>query len=456
MLQRRHRHHAYPALRAWEAAHRYGPAIYQGARAAFQGAQTIGRGIQKLREFRRHYLKNSELNKGKAAGNGGVAPFNEMSGSALFNPGGAGGYVLTRTKRKTHKGHKKRRPVFKKRAKKSIRRIAKAVQFELISQHQQTAGFRLYTQLAFPVDNSAATVPAANCVGWTQFDISGRVGSGGSNVLDNGDDIFRQYLSGPSSGTNFDGPVVIGESVDPSTGLPLGIEQIVPQDLAAFAVQPITLGTTYKLKYEGAFFLKNNSSGAAKVNMYVVECTSADATPAANAPLLELNNMYQQLFYGSTVSSINAPIDIFVNFQQYWGFKGKRNFALGNRVWKMVESREMVLNNGDEVHIRLKHTFSPKWEIQRFGDQNYLKGQRAVIFRTEGAISHDSQTGNLNHVGFAPANVDVIHEGYWYMWKKFCEPYVQQQRTNAPYISAFASHAVNASNAAIQAVAFDV
>lgn len=329
---------------------------------------------------------------GKSANNKGSA-----GASVGFNPGGAGGYRrgnVRGTKVRRRKSRKAK--VMSKKLRKAVKQIAKNVTLnkrDLYMRLYDVYPFCLRTTAAYPQVFPPGAL-ASDRVGWAQFDlynpgkdVNNQLSTG---IVNNIANLITKFFTSTGGAALWDVGVNAG---------------------AGYTLTPATFGSRDWLVRRGfifdlnaTIFLKNNTSGGVRVDMYLVRTTIPSP---GNPPLEELNAMYnttRATEANFTTAAGVAPYNIQNDFQQFWSVElpvGQKKLA-GERHWEMVSHATFVLNPGDEI----KDSFHHKWRLQQKAEAitEVTKGYPMLVFRVEGDITHDGT--NTNRVGYSSAQVD--------------------------------------------------
>lgn len=266
-----------------------------------------------------------------------------------------GGIVKGAGKRK--RKYFKKKPVFNKRQKKSVKAIALAQRYEKCVDWKKEDMFQMES--------------AVNKVQYTVI--------GGAVTGSWRDYLLNQIMYTASNGVTS-----------------LVMEQ--PEDLNA------TAGAfkLYKILYVMKMLIRNNTNSPCNLVIYQGHCTDLSTISMSD----DLTQRVEREFCTSTLSPAAptaAPLIEDMHFQ-YWYTKNMKD---GH--WKVTKRTVVRLNPGDEYKFFGKHTFYIDTKtIGSYGSNNYLRGYPAWLVRQVGVPTHDTTTGNST--GICNTSLDVLRE----------------------------------------------
>lgn len=265
------------------------------------------------------------------------------------NSGGVtGGYAKVMSKKRKSKRGKTRR--VSKKVRKSIKRIAKAADWDLL----YTTHLELCGQL----------LSANNKVDWV---------------------ILEEDTS-----TNLKALVNVQYEAANAVSGTTAPENIDFSELS----QTGQINKAYRKKLLSQYVLKNNTNTGAELVFY--ECICIDK--GAVDPLADIDAL---MLASTTSASGTDPIAKEDVFGQYWSVKGENK---ASRHWKISKKSVIHMNPGDEI----KYIYDPITRFKYTDDlSTYMKGYRTLICRTVGKVTHDASTAT--NVGISFARVDFLN-----------------------------------------------
>lgn len=258
--------------------------------------------------------------------------------------------LVTMGKRGKKKSKKKLPPALNKRQKKSVRRLVKVSDKDMLHSKE--------TNVMHQVSN------AVNKVEWSE--------------------LILQTTSDFNARCNF---TSIGNN-DANT-----VSRI--EEISMESTVTSYLGKKFYFEDSHRFKFKNNTNSSAEMVIYVVKCT--DYT--SYTPLNDLTEMRKAAF-GSTI--VLAKED---DFNQYWTVP---RIGTAQRKWRIHKRFSIDLGGGEEaiLPIRLPQVGYDPAVVVEMGSSAYMKGQYAIICRIMGKPSHD--VASLSTLGMSNTLVDAI------------------------------------------------
>lgn len=143
------------------------------------------------------------------------------------------------------------------------------------------------------------------------------------------------------------------------------------------------------------FRMKNNTNAGADIIVYVLKCTDYTSW----SPLVEITELRKAAFGTTLVLSKED------DFNQFYTIP---RLTKGQRKWIMHSRREINLNGGQEADFSIKlpsQAYDPSVIVEE-GGFDYMKGQYAIVMRIMGKPSHDTTTTSL--LGISNTLVDIL------------------------------------------------
>jgi len=164
--------------------------------------------------------------------------------------------------------------------------------------------------------------------------------------------------------------------------------ETIDADIGGYAGKKFYFKDSYDLNF------KNNTNSAAQLIVYLVKCTDYTSFD----PLTELTEMRKA---GFSDSSVLVKED---DFNQYFSIP---RIARNKRKWVMQKKWQLDLGGGEEARVFVnipQSIFDPSFVFEE-GNQDYYKGQFAIVTRIMGKPSHDSTNTAL--LGLSNTLVDI-------------------------------------------------
>lgn len=218
-------------------------------------------------------------------------------------------------------------------------------------------------------------------------------------------DWSNQFL--PLASTYF-GRMVYNTILDDGLGADELATRDVNDTIGAFQ------GKSWKYEDNFKYWLKNNANGQANLVVYQFKCIEGTDF----APIVSMEQSRDAKYSESTTSLAIAD-----DFDNYWSTAGH----LGQRPWKLIKKCSVRLQPGEETRLSFdsQFIFNPAMQAQKA--TTYYEGQRAIVFRLMGTLSHDAGTPTL--VGFSPTQVDIRNQ---YTQKDYMKEHNVFRKYNAP------------------------
>lgn len=282
-----------------------------------------------------------------------------------FNPGGAGGYVV-----KKSKGKKRKRKAFKlsPKVKEAVSKLInkKSRHWDPIQNLTFDEFFGIRTTTDYPMVPASSAI-ANNCVGWYTYGLK----------------TITELKALIDAAYRKDAYAVSGTSV--VRNVPFGLTGDGEQ-------KEFVITQNFK------FLIRNNSSQQSVVDLFGLK----SAADTSYTPTDELQRRYNEAYVLDTgVIAGTDPQSIVRAFsQQFWTPNQKQSDWT---TWHSHKSEKMVLNPGDEATF----TFSGRtlFQYNQGPVVNYCSQVPAVLIRIQGSLSHSNVDQKLVH--FSQADCDV-------------------------------------------------
>lgn len=341
------------------------------------GNLVVGHGLRTLRSYRGSAARTvGSVSAGAtSAALAGYAAQKYLSRKAVvntagarFNPGGAGGYVATKTKSRKSTVRKVR---LSRGMKKAINSLVtkKSIHWNKIHKSIYNECFRICTTSNYP------------CVPST-------------SVVEN--DYVGYYVHGLRTHQSIKS--LIDEAYRADAYI---ISGTIETRQVPSATDPNATQKQYRLNFKYDFKMKNNGSQTALIQVSRLIKTDE----GANAPLGELLARWNNAYCASTGVVLGSdPQSLIKSFHQ--GFSTPGQSKSGYNTWRQKGAiKEIVLNPGDECSLTYTHSL-PYGAYNSIYALQYPKKSLGLLFRIMGSLSHSESDEKRVHHSMATCDME--------------------------------------------------